>query len=254
MQKKLRDFTLAVCVLALPAGAGVAAQNPSTLALEGGTTSLSSGWSGESPPGTSLDHRGTVDGSEPTFGLSFEYRATRWVGIRAGLLQTSVPVRATMVCPDGPCTFTVGPQQVSFSEGEFAVDEDSDLQSFFVEVPFVVTAGERTELFGGPTLALLDIEDVERVTPDGLAVDLGVQSPSYGLHLGAAVHLGWKQRPGARSAFSPWSLGLVARWIRTELDATVRHPNIAGLDLLTADSEEDLVSVTLVLGRRIGGD
>jgi len=224
--------------------AGEAAGQPVTLAVEGGVLSLSSDWDQESPAGSGLLHRGSLDGDDPAFGLSVELRVARHVGIRGGLSWSSVPIRAETTCPDPVCTFIDGPITVFIDDVTWSVDDDSDLRLLFLEAPFVFTPDARVELFAGPTIAHLDLDDVRRTGLDGLGVLVDPSFPSYGVHLGGSGRFGWRRN---------WSAGLLARWIRSDVEVTVQQPLLgAAGDLLTLENDEDLLTVGLVVGRRFG--
>jgi hypothetical protein len=206
--------------------------------------SLSSDWDAESPAGSGLRHRGSLDADDPAFGLSVELRAARHVGIRGGLSWSSVPIHAEVTCPDPVCTFIDGPITVTIDDVTWSVDDDSDLRLLFLEVPFVVEPDDRVELFAGPTIAHLALDDVHRAGLDGLAVLVDPSFPSYGIHLGGAVRFGWRRN---------WSAGLLVRWIRSDLELTVVQPLLgAAGELLTLEPEEDLLTVGLAVGRRFG--
>jgi hypothetical protein len=216
---------------------------------------MSARWSQEAPPGSGILHDGRIDGNESTFGLSFEYRAARHIGVRAGLLFTTLPIRSESVCGQQPvCEFTQGPVRVIVDGGiRWSVDDDGDLRSLFLEIPFVLPIGERVEIFAGPTIANLELDDVRRGGLDGLEVDASISSPAYGFHLGSAIHFGkgWGARTG--SPFRPWSVAVIARRIRAELALRVRAPALPSTPLLTREMDEDLTSVTIAIGRRFGG-
>jgi hypothetical protein len=215
-----------------------------TLALEGGVLSLSSDWEEESPAGSGLLHRGSLDADDPAYGLSVELRVARHVGIRGGLSWSSVPIHAEVTCPDPVCTFIDGPITVIIDDVTWSVDDDSELRLLFLEVPLIVEPDDRVELFAGPTIAHLALDDVHRAGLDGLAVLVDPSFPSYGLHLGGSVRFGWRRN---------WSAGLLARWIRSDLELAVVQPLLgAAGDLLTMEPEEDLLTVGLVVGRRFG--
>jgi hypothetical protein len=190
-------------------------------------------------------HEGDVDGEETAFGASFEYRLLRHVGIRGGLLWGSVPIRAISSCPAPPvCEYNVGSIFVQISDVTWTVDRDSDLRTLFLDVPFVALPNDRVELFAGPTLANLQLDEVRGAGPDGLTIEVDASSPAYGVHVGGSVLLGWKRG---------WSVGLIARWLRTDLEVKVDQPLLGAAGrLLSVEEDADATSLTLVVGRRFG--
>jgi len=230
----------AVLVAVLLGSTGASAQ--STLALEGASVSFSQDFGGESPPGSALQHDVSLDGSDPAFGLSFATRVTRHVGIRVGALTGTLPVSGRMACPNPTCDFMVGNARVSISGGvEFTTADDGDLQIWFVEVPIGFEPRPGVDLFVGPTLARVDVDGSETPGTNGLGVEVDSSYPSFGLHLGGAVH------------YANWTAGLVARWIPVEVEVGVRLPTALSLGtLFSEESDVDLLSIGLMVGRRFG--
>jgi hypothetical protein len=176
---------------------------------------------------------------------------TRHVGIRVGVLRGTVPLRGRTVCPNPTCNFTNGAVRVSISGGERTVEEDADLQALFLEVPIVFQPLPNVELFAGPTIASIDLDGAESSGPTGLTLDVDTSAPSYGLHVGGAVHFGGRRGPGRSEP--AWTAGVVARWIPVDVELGVRLPLGGGIgSLLTEKIEEDLVSVGFMVGRRFG--
>lgn len=223
----------------------------SALVLEGAYLSLSADVAGESPPGSALQHDLSLDGGDPAFGLSFETRVTRHVGIRVGVLRGGVPLRGRTVCPNPTCDFTIGAVRVSISGGERTVEDDADLLALFLEVPIVFQPRPNVELFAGPTIASIDLDGAESPGPTGLALDVDTSSPAYGLHVGGAVHFGGRRGPGRPGP--AWTAGVVARWIPLDVELGVRLPLGGAIGtLLSEEVEADLVSVGFMVGRRFG--
>lgn len=241
----LRRPTLALiasAALFLPA-ATRGADHANTLALDYAMPSFSAAFGGESPAGTGLSHVGEASDGDPLFGLSFEYRATRHVGIRAGLLRGDLALRGASVCAPSPCTFTVGSTRVIISDADWSVDEDASFRMPFVEIPFAARASPRVEVFAGPTIAWPSLGDVEAPGLNGLTLEASAQSPAYGAHLGLTVDLDLQQR---------WVAGVIARMVRAEVDFSVGQPFVAVLDEPFA-AEDDLLTVGVMVGRRFGG-
>lgn len=246
----------AVVVTAMLLTPAAGAKPPNTLALEGALVSFGTDWTASDvPAGSTLQHRGEADGEEPGFGLSFELRPFEHVGFRLGFLNSSLPVTARAVCPSTPCTWTSSSATVSSSVPVWSTEGDSDLLIYLLEVPFSVRVGSHAELFAGPSLAVLDTSDVATGGVEGLRVTTDPSSPSYGLHVGGAVHFGRRSRLHPDDFVRPWSVGLIARWLQTELDVSVDQPLLGavGVGLFQTTADEDLVSVSLVVGRRMGG-
>ena len=246
----MKKCVLGAALVAVLLGSTAAHARQSTLALEGAYISLSTDLAGESPAGSSLQHDVSLDGSDPAFGLSFETRLTRHVGIRVGALRGTVPVRGRTVCPNPTCDFTFGAVRVSISGGERSTEDDGDLQVLFLEVPIVFQPRPNVDLFAGPTIASIELDGSETPGPLGLAVDVDASSPSYGLHLGGAVHFGGRRGPGRSEP--AWTAGVIARWIPVDLDLSVSLPLLPVGSVFSGESEEDLVSVSFVVGRRFG--
>jgi hypothetical protein len=222
----------------------------STLALEGAHVSLSADLAAESPAGSGLLHDVSIDGGDGAYGLSFEARITRYVGIRFGGLWSSVPVSGRSVCPTAPCEFTRDQTRVIIGDVEWSVDDDSDLRMLFVEVPFVFQPTTNVDLFAGPTIAFVEVGDVASSGLEGLRVEVDAASPSYGFHLGGSVHFGGRRGPGRSEP--AWTAGVIARWIPTELELSVSQPTLPVGSLLRGESDEDLVSIGVMVGRRFG--
>lgn len=112
-----------------------------------------------------------------------------------------------------------------------------------LELPVILETRGGCELFAGPSLAQIELGNVSTPGPDGLAVELGTSSPTLGFHLGG------RMAPG----FGRWSIGVVARWLRPEVTLRVTKPvGSRVLSLATVESTEDLITVSLVVGRRLG--
>lgn len=241
--RAIRRLAAGVVLSAWPVALQAAQPQPLTLALEGAYASLSAEWSEESPPGSELMHRGSVDAADTGFGLHLEYRFARNVGVRVGYLWSSAPISAETTCEE-LCTFSDGPIMVQISDVTWSVDQDADLTMFFLEVPLVAHPSDRVELFAGPSVAVVNLGDVRRGGLNGLAVEADVSTPSFGAHVGGTLLVGWKRR---------WTVGLIARWIPTDLELSVGQPLLgAAGDLLTVDRSEDLTTVSLLVGRRFG--
>jgi hypothetical protein len=162
------------------------------------------------------------------------------VGIRARLLTGDVDVRAESDCPSPPCEFTKGPARVTIAVADWSVDESSTFTAPFVEVPFYFRSGDTVEQFAGPTLAFVDLDSVGSSGLNGLEVEVDPSTLPFGLHAGATLGLGWKQK---------WTIGVLARSIRTDIDLTVRQPFVEAIGESFSD-EDDMVLVSLRVGRR----
>lgn len=246
----MRLFGAMLAVMVLVSTAAQARQ--STLALEGAFVSVSTAdLSGVSPTGSGLQHDVSVGGSDPAYGLSFETRLTRHVGLRAGALWGVVPLRARMVCPTPTCDFTSGSARVSIDGGERRVEDDGDLRFLFLEVPILFQPRPDFDVFAGPTIAFAELDGVTAPGTSGLTLDVDTSSPSYGLHLGGVVHFGGRRGPGRSEP--AWTVGVIARWIPIDLELAASLPLLPSAGtLFSGEAEEDLVSVSLVVGRRFG--
>lgn len=222
------------------------------LALEGGHFDLSAHASGESPPGSGILHDVSVDSGDPAFGLTFEGRLMRHLGVRVGFLRSSIAVRGRSLCSDSPCTFRSGNATLTLDEIDWSVDENSHLHMFFVEIPVVFEPYYDVEVFLGPTVADVEIGDAESTGPNGLRISTGTSSPTVGLHAGATYSFGRRRGPGATEP--KWSVGAIVRWIPTRLDLTVDGTPVgtAGEGIFRAKRDADLLSISVTVGRRFG--
>jgi hypothetical protein len=222
--------------------AGAAGENVDTLALELASPSVDGAFSGESPAGSGLRHAGDLDGGDALYGLSFELRVARHVGIRMGALRGSLALQGATTCAPAPCEFTVGSAMVVISEANWSVDDNASFSMPFVEIPFSGRLSPRVEVFAGPTVAWPSLDDVSAPPPNGLDLRVSSESPAYGGHLGFTVDLDLQQR---------WVAGVVARYVPLRVDLSVGHPFVQVLDEPFA-IDDDLVTVSVMLGRRFG--
>lgn len=240
--KRTRALFSALAIF-LTAWALPAKEQPNTLTLEVASPSLTSDFGGESPPGTGVRFAGQLEGDDPLVGLSFDLRLTRYFGLRLGLLRGSLPLAAEGDCEPAPCEFMAGNATVIISEANWSVVDESSFSMPFVDLAFFAQPSPKVQLFAGPTLAFLQLGDVEAGGLEGLIVRPSVESVSYGLHAGGTVDIGWKR---------DWLVGLVVRAIQTKTDYTIQQPTLAPINELFS-SEDDLVTVSLMVGRRFSG-
>lgn len=211
-----------------------------TLTLEGGPVSFSTAFGGESPPGSGLQHAGRID-ADSMFGLGFEYGIKRYMAIRGGLLIGDVRVAAASDCPSPDCVFMSGGGTVVISAANWAVDQDSSFTAYYLELPFFARPGDTIELFAGPTVSIVSLEDVGAPGIDGLVLNLDT-STSYGFHAGASFDLGFERK---------WLIGVIARTLPVDVDITLRQPVLVPINEPFADKDNALV-VGLRFGRRFG--
>jgi hypothetical protein len=227
--------------LLLPA-ASAGADHVNTLALEFAAPSFGAGFAGESPPQSGLLHSGELCEGDPLYGLSFELRVARHVGIRMGFLRGDLALRGSTTCTPAPCEFTIGSSMVIITEANWSVSDSASFSLPFIEIPVSGRVSPRVEVFAGPTIAWPALDDVSAPPPNGLDLRVDTGSPAYGAHLGFTVDLDLRQR---------WAAGVVARFVPLEVDLSVGHPFVPVLEERFA-FEDDLLSVSVMLGRRFG--
>jgi hypothetical protein len=212
---------------------------PHVLAVEGGGLSLSTSYQGDFPAGSGVRNRGELGDDAGALGISFEYRAGRNIGLRAGLLVGRVAMRGESSC--APCVFR-SPSAIEILEsGHWSVDGTATAGILLLELPLILAPRPSFELFAGPTLARVELGNVGARGPEGLAVDLRGSDLTLGFHLGGRAH------PGA----GRWSIGAIARWMRTEIDLALRQPGLTvQSDFGTVEREEDMITFSLMVGRR----
>lgn len=239
----LRPTGLLVAVTLLLNWTGPLQARAKTLAIEWGSTSLASEWAGESPPNSGLIHAASLDSGESVLGIGFEVEATRHLGVRLAGARTQLTVAAAVVCPEPECAIDRGGVRYSFGEVDWRVEDESEVGMLLVELPVSFEPGPGLRLFAGPTLARLHAGGVESTGSEALRVAIATSGLSYGFHAGAYLKFPWQAR---------WTLGVIARWIPTDLDFSVKRSEVSGGPLLHTDGRETVSTISVLIGYRFG--
>lgn len=168
---------------------------------------------------------------------------TRHLGVRLARAQTRLAVAAAVACPEPECAIDRGGARYYFDEADGSVEDDSELAMLLVGLPVSFEPRPGLRLFAGPTLARLNAGGVESTGPGALGVAIGTSGLSYGLHAGANLKFPWQAR---------WTLGVIARWIPTDLDLGVKRSEVSGGPLLHTDGRETVSTVSVLFGYRFG--